>query len=173
MSRQTTAPRHRRRLPAVTRKQLRARVRDLKDARRHDRHQLDGAERYMGDLRARNTELEERVKELEQQAAVRDAEHKAQREADFVDAGVLRQQHETLQAAHVDLTTDYLAVKAELENATAVTVPPGVRDTTDPDDQQTEPIYVATWQKWLADQERAAATPKVKSLADAVAGGES
>lgn len=161
MNRRTTA-RHRC-LPDMTRRQLRHANRDLK-------HQLHGAGHLIEGQRLQIEELKARATELEQQAAARDAEHKAQREADFVDAGVLRQQHETLQAAHVDLTTDYLAVKAELENATAVTVPPGVRDTTDPDDQQTEPIYVGILREQIAKRERQRVTPEVKPLADAFGG---
>jgi len=119
------------------------------------RHLLTGAEQLIKGQQHENEALQERV---------------AQQAADRVDVGVLRQQLEAAETANRRLTADYRALKAELENRTAIDVPPAVRDTSSPDDQQTEPIYVGAWRDWLAKQETAKATPAVLPLADALRG---
>jgi predicted RNase H-like nuclease (RuvC/YqgF family) len=153
MSRQTKG---RRRLPAMTRRALRHANRDL-------RHQLDGAGHLIEGLRLQ-------VEELGAKAARRDeadrARH-AQKKADAIDVGSLQQQLKETDDAYEQLLAEHRAVKADLENATAIDVPPMERDT-DGLDQITEPIYAALWQQQFAEQEQA--TPEVKTLTDALGG---
>lgn len=140
------------RAPGSGRRQARREDRLAAEAERL-RHLLTGAERLIQGLQQEAEERDERI---------------AQLEANQVDAGVLQQQLTTSESAHRRLYSDYLAIKAELENAYAVTVPPAIRDTASPDDQQTEPIYVDTWRQWLAEQEAAKTTPQVLPLAEAL-----
>jgi hypothetical protein len=139
----TTSRQGRRRLPAVTRSQLRRDNRDL-------RHQLDGAERFMGDQQLRIQELEEQL------AAAGDAE-------------VLRREHADLHAAHKALRAEFVAVRAQLENATAIHVPATMhRD--DGLDQIAEPIHAAALREWAAEHEAEQQAPVVKPLAEALGG---
>jgi hypothetical protein len=151
MSRQTKG---RRRLPAVTRRALRHDNRDL-------RHQLDGAGHLIEGLRLQVEEL--KAKLAERDAADR-ARH-AQKKADAIDVGVLQQQLKEVDDAYEQLLTEYRAVKAELENLSAITVPPMHRDTSDPNDQPTEAIYLQTLHDHMAKQ-----GPAVKPLAEALGG---
>jgi hypothetical protein len=153
MTRTRQTPNGRRRLPAVSRRQLRARVRDLKDARRHDKHQLDGAGHLIEGQRLRIEELEAKV---------------ARYEADRVDLSVLRRQLEAAESANRKLREANTALAARAQNAEAISVPPAIRDTTNPDDQQTEPIYVGAWRDWLARRAVSEATPEVKPLPEAL-----
>lgn len=155
MSRTKNARHGRRRLPAVTRKQLRARARDLQDALRQANHQLAGAEHLIDGQQLRIAELEAQVE---------------QRAADSVDVSVLRKQLAAAEEANRALTADNTALKAERENATAIDVPPMHRDTSDPDDQHTEPIYVRAWREHMERVEVTAEMPTVKPLADALGG---
>lgn len=153
MSRQTKG---RRRL-CVTRGQLRRDNRDL-------RHQLAGAGLLVEGLRLR-------IEELEDKDARRDGADRArlaQKKADGVDVGSLQQQLANVEDAYEQLIADYRAVRAELENLSAITVPPMHRDTTNPDDQCTETIYVQTLRDHMAKQ--GPAGPTVKPLAEAFGG---
>jgi hypothetical protein len=159
MNRRTTPRRGRRRLPAITWAQLRHANRDL-------RHQLNGAGHHIADLQAAIADRDARIEELEEQAV----QHAAQCEADAVDLSVACKRGDDWEAAHGQLTAEHLAVKAELENLAAVTVPPFVRDTSGPDDHQTEPTYVQVWREQMDRADRQAATPEVKPLAAAFGG---
>lgn len=146
--------RGRRRLPAVTRKQYRTRIRDLQDNLRQANHQLAGAGRLVSDQQSRIAELEAEVARLR---------------AERVDASVLRQQLTTCEKAYTETNTELLATRAELQNATARNVPRMVRDT-DPGEQPTEPIHVQTLRDDMAARDAVEVTPEVRSLAEALGG---
>lgn len=135
------------RLPVVSRRSLWRRCRSLD-------HRLAGAEKLIEGQRMQIADLETQA---EQQAA------------DVVDVSVLRQQLKRAEETNRQLHADYLAVKADLENLSAVTVPPATRDI-DPDDQPTEAIYAQTLRDHMATQEQHQATPAVTTLAEAFGG---
>lgn len=149
-------PKGRRRLPAMTRRALRHANRDL-------RHQLDGAGIHIAALEAKLAAHDETDKRRDEA----DRARHAQKATDTVDVSVLQKQLAVAEKANGDLNGKYLAVKADLENATAIDVPPMERDT-DGLDQITEPIYAALWQQQFAEQKQAA--PEVKTLTDALGG---
>ena len=153
MSRKTTTRRHRRCLPAVTRKQMRTRVRDLQDDLRQAQHQLEGAGFLVEGQRQRIEELKAKV---------------AKQAADAVDVSVLRKQLAAAEARNQALQADATSMVARLQNLEAITVPPMVRDTTDPQDQGTEPLYVQTLRDLEADRERTLTMPVVRPLAEAL-----
>lgn len=142
MSRRTTH-----RLPVVSRRSLWRRCRALD-------HRLAGAERLIRGQQIRITDLERQVE---------------QHAADAVDVSVLRKQLAAAEETERQLRKEYLAVKADLENLGAITVPPAVRDI-DPDDQPTEAIYAQTLRDHMAAQEQRQTTPAVTTLAEALGG---
>ncbi|WNI19127.1 hypothetical protein [Actinacidiphila sp. ITFR-21] len=159
MTHQTMTHGRRLRLPAITRRQLHRRTHDLHALLEHTRQQADqraaadarrlaGADRLIRDQQARIDELT----------------------ADRVDAGVLRQQLDAAEAANRTLRADKTALRALVENFTAIDVPPMVRDTSDGLDQVTEPIYAGALREWADRQEHQQATPQVTTLTDALGG---
>lgn len=148
-------PKGKRRL-CVTRGQWR-------DRALHAEHQLAGAGHLIEGLRLQ-------IEELEAKLTARDEADKArhaQKVTNSIDIGVLQQQLAGVEDAYEHLIVDYHAIRADLENATAIDVPPMERDT-DGLDQITEPIYAALWRQQFAEQEQAA--PEVKTLTDALGG---
>lgn len=146
-------PKGKRRL-CVTRGQWR-------DRALHAEHQLAGAGHLIEGLRLQ-------IEELGAKLTARDEADKArhaQKVTNSIDIGVLQQQLAGVEDAYEHLIVDYHAIRAELENATAITVPPMERDTTDADDQCTEAIYVQTLRDHMAKQ----GSP-VKPLAEALGG---
>lgn len=140
-------------LPTVTRKQYRNRVRDLQGDLRQVKHEQAGADRLIDDQRKRIAELEDEVARLR---------------AERVDASVLRQQLTTADTTNSELHARLLATRAELQNATAIDVPPMVRDATGLGEQPTEPIYAEEVRAGLAARAAARSVTQVRTLAEAL-----
>lgn len=106
------------------------------------------------------------LEETRQQHAAEQARNAALAEenswlrAERVDASVLAQQLRAAEAHIRTISADNLALRARVQNATAITVPPMVRDI-GPDDQATTPTDVSGLRRSYA----------VKPLADALGGG--
>jgi len=86
-----------------------------------------------------------RIALLEDKVARRDEADKARlarKKVDAIDVGSLQLELKAAGEASEKLTAAYLTVKAELQEATSMTLPPMERDTTEPD--PVAPIYERT-----------------------------